>query len=47
MRFVEWQDRRKFMKVIMEEYAGMAIYVMMGMMMAGVFWQLLEKLNGY
>lgn len=35
------------MKVIMEEYAGMAIYVMMGMMMAGVFWQLLEKLNGY
>lgn len=35
------------MKIIMEEYTGMVIYVMAGLMMIGVFWQLLERLNGY
>lgn len=35
------------MKIIVEEYAGMAIYVIAGLMMAGIFWQLLERLNGY
>ena len=35
------------MKIIVEEYAGMAIYVIAGLMMAGIFWQLLDRLNGY
>lgn len=35
------------MKIIMEEYAGMAIYMVAGLMMAGVFWQVLERINGY
>lgn len=35
------------MKIIMEEYIGMAIYVIAGLMIAGVFWQVLERLNGY
>lgn len=35
------------MKIIMEEYTGMVIYVIAGLMIAGVFWQVLERLNGY
>lgn len=35
------------MKVIMEEYAGVVIYVIAGLMMVGVFWQLLIRVSGY
>ncbi len=35
------------MKVIIEEYAGAIVYVIAGMMLTGVFWKLLETLNGY
>lgn len=35
------------MKVIMEEYAGMIIYIIAGLMMVGVFWQVLARINGY
>lgn len=34
------------MKVIMEEYAGVVVYLVAGMMLAGVFWQVLEKISG-
>ena len=33
------------MRKLMEEYIGMIIYVMAGLMLTGVFWQLLEKLS--
>lgn len=34
------------MKMIIDEYAGAVIYVIAGLMMTGVFWQLLERMNG-
>lgn len=46
MKFVEWQDRRKEnMRKLMEEYAGVVIYVIAGLMLTSVFWQVLEKLS--
>lgn len=35
------------MKIIMEEYAGTVVYIIAGLMITGVFWQLLERINGY
>lgn len=32
--------------MIIDEYAGAVIYVIAGLMMTGVFWQLLERMNG-
>lgn len=33
------------MRKLMEEYAGVIVYVIAGLMLTGVFWQLLEKLS--
>lgn len=46
MRFEEWQDRKEEnMRKLMEEYAGMIVYVIAGLMLTGVFWQLLERVS--
>ena len=34
------------MKIMIEEYGAMVIYVIAGLMLAGVFWQILERVNG-
>lgn len=34
------------MKVMIEEYAGAVIYVIAGLMLVGVFWQVLERITG-
>ncbi len=33
------------MRKLMEEYAGVVIYVIAGLMLTSVFWQVLEKLS--
>lgn len=34
------------MKVMMEEYAGAVVYLIAGLMLVGVFWQVLERISG-
>lgn len=34
------------MKIVIEEYGETVIYIITGMMLAGVFWQILQRISG-